>query len=410
MHQDVLRAVEGYRELAIELQRSLTAIPAICPSSGGEGELDKALWLETELRKLHFDSVRRYDAPHPEAKGGIRPNLVARVRGQDSSRTVWIMSHLDVVPPGEPTLWHSDPYVLRVTDGRLYGRGVEDNHQAIVASILVVRALGECGVRPPVDLALLFCADEETGSGYGAEYLARHHPDLFGPRDVFLVPDSGNSQGTMIEVAEKSLLWLKIRTSGKQCHASTPHLGVNAFRAASDLVVRLGALREAFPARDELYDPPTSTFEPTKKDPNVPNINTIPGDDVFYLDCRVLPEVPLSAVEEEVRHLANEVEKTHGVCVTLEDVQRSQAAPPTSEDADVVRWISGSVRELLGVEPVAMGIGGGTVAAIFRRLGLAAVVYSRLDETAHQPNEYCILNNLLGDAKVLASTVLRARP
>ena len=46
------------------------------------------------------------------------------------------------------------------------------------------------------------------------------------------------------------------------------------------------------------------------------------------------------------------------------------------------------------------------MAAFFRRLNLAAVVYSRINETAHQPNEYCILDNLLGDAKIFAISAL----
>jgi succinyl-diaminopimelate desuccinylase len=42
------------------------------------------------------------------------------------------------------------------------------------------------------------------------------------------------------------------------------------------------------------------------------------------------------------------------------------------------------------------------VAAVFRQLGLPAAVYARIDESAHQPNEYCLLDNLIGDAKVFA--------
>ena len=225
---------------------------------------------------------------------------------------------------------------------------------------------------------------------------------------MFIVPDGGNSDGTMVEVAEKSIWWLKVRTQGRQCHASMPHQGINAFRAASELVTKLGSLYSTFAGQDPLYDPPMSTFEPTKKESNVPNINTIPGDDVFYLDSRVLPDVPLAAVEAEIRRLAQEVERTHNVTISLENVQRGEAAPPTSPDADVVRWISEAIREVLGVEPKPQGIGGGTVAAVFRRIGLPAVVYSKLDDTAHQPGEYCILDNLIADAKVLALVALKA--
>jgi succinyl-diaminopimelate desuccinylase len=378
------------------------AIPAVCPASGGEGELDKAMWLQEQLRHLGLSDLTRCDAPDPTAKGGVRPNLIARLPGRDRTRTLWLMSHLDIVPPGDLSAWRSDPYTLHVEDGRLVGRGVEDNHQAIVASILVARAFLELGSTPSVDLALLFCADEETGSAYGARFLAREHADLFGPRDAFVVPDAGNAEGTLLEVAEKSIWWLKIRTTGKQCHAASPERGVNAFRAASELVARLGSLQHAFPQRDELFDPPISTFEPTKKEANVPNVNTVPGDDVFYLDSRVLPSVPLAEVEREIRRLAAEVERKHGVVISFEDVQREEAAPPTSPDADVVRLIAEAARRVYGVTARAQGIGGGTVAAVFRQLGLPAAVYARIDESAHQPNEYCLLDNLIGDAKVFA--------
>ena len=406
MDQAVLGRIDGLREWAVELQRGLVAIPALDPGSGGDGEYDKAVWLEGVLRTLGFDAVERYDAPDERAKCGVRPNLVARLRGTSSARTVWIMSHLDVVPPGELSAWTSDPWTLRVEGDRLHGRGVEDNHQAVVSGLLVARAFIDAGMRPPVDLALLFCADEETGSHYGAEWLVREHPELFGRGDAFLVPDAGNSEGTLLEVAEKSIWWLKVRTTGKQCHGSTPQLGRNAFRAASDLVMRLGSLYTTFRLADPLFDPPISTFEPTRKDANVPNVNTIPGDDVFYVDMRVLPQVPLAEVEAEIRSLADEVARAHGVAIALEDVQRSEAAPGTDPDDPLVSRVAAAAQRVYGVTPLPMGIGGGTVAAVFRRAGFPAVVYSKLDDSAHQPDEWCNLSDLVGDAKVFALTLL----
>jgi succinyl-diaminopimelate desuccinylase len=286
---------------------------------------------------------------------------------------------------------------------------VEDNQQALVASLLVAKAMMDCGYRPPVDLALLFAADEETGSDLGAIWLAANHPEIFGKDDVFLVPDGGESDGSMVEVAEKSLWWLKITTRGKQCHASMPGQGRNSFKAACDLAIRMQSLYKKFNKKDKLYCPPMSTFEPTKKDANVPNINTIPGDDVFYYDCRVLPQYPLKTVEAEIKRLAKGVEKKYGVKISFDNMQRSEAAPPTSPDAEVVKFVGEAIKEIHGVKARTMGIGGGTVAAVFRRLGLPAVVSAKLDETAHQPNEYCILDNLIDDAKVCALTALKMK-
>jgi succinyl-diaminopimelate desuccinylase len=410
LQDSLLKKIESSRDAVIEWQRELTAIPAISPLSDGQGELDKAVYLESELRKLSFDEIKRYDAPDPKAKGGVRPNIVARYKGtKGGAKTLWLMSHLDIVPPGERSMWRTDPYKIHVDGDRIYGRGVEDNQQAVVASLVLAKSMMECGYRPEVDLALLFVADEENGSGYGADYLMEHHKDIFGTRDMFIVPDGGNSKGTMIEVAEKSIWWMRIHTVGKQCHASKPELGRNAFRAASDLAVRLGDLYKKFPKKDPLYNPPISTFEPTKKEPNVPNINTIPGDDVFYLDSRVLPCYPIKKVMAEIRKIGKAVEKKHKVRISFSDVQCGEAAPPTSPDCELVRCVVDAARRIHGAKAKPEGIGGGTVAAFFRRLGLDAVVYSKLDETAHQPNEYCVIPNLIGDAKVFALVAMSAK-
>ena len=404
MKDEILKKIESYEDYAIELQRGLTAIPALAPESDGEGEYDKAVWIETELKKLKFDSIDWINAPQKEAKKGIRPNIVARYKGTKSNKTLWVMAHLDIVPPGEAKLWNSNPYELKIEGRKLIGRGVEDNQQGMISGILMVKAMMELNYRPEHDIALLLCADEETGSGFGADYIADNRPDIFGKDDMFFVPDSGSEDGSLIEIAEKSILWLKVTTMGKQCHASRPEQGINAFKAASELIVKYKSLYTKFPAKDNLFEPPISTFEPTKKENNVPNVNTLPGEDIFYMDCRVMPVYQLQEVKDEMRRLADEVEKEHNVHISFEPQQEAQAAPATDANAPIVKALMIAIKDIYKVEPKVYGIGGGTVAAFFRRLNLPVVVYARLNETAHQPNEYCFLDNIIGDAKVFTST------
>ncbi|HOJ86484.1 MAG TPA: M20/M25/M40 family metallo-hydrolase, partial [Elusimicrobiales bacterium] len=156
---------------------------------------------------------------------------------------------------------------------------------------------------------------------------------------------------------------------------------------------------------DKLYEPPISTFEPTKKEANVPNVNTIPGEDVFYIDMRVMPVYKLEEVEKELRKMADDVEKKYNVKISFEYLQKSQAAPPTDPKSDIVIALKKSIKEVLGVKPKVYGIGGGTVAAFFRRLNLPTVVYSKLNESAHQPNEWCYISNIISDAKVFLSAI-----
>jgi len=100
--------------------------------------------------------------------------------------------------------------------------------------------------------------------------------------------------------------------------------------------------------------------------------------------------------------MSDQVEEDFGVKISLEEVQREDAAPPTSVDAPVVQVLMEGVRQVYNVKPKAEGIGGGTVAAFLRRHGYPAVVWSKMDELAHQPNEYCYISNMVGDSKVMA--------
>jgi succinyl-diaminopimelate desuccinylase len=406
---ELLKKIDSYKDYSVYLQRELTKRPAISPLSGGEGEYEKALWLESELKKMKFDSIEWINAQDKKAKNSIRPNIVARYKGNKSNKTIWFMSHLDIVPPGEMKLWKTDPYELQVEGDKLIGRGVEDNQQAIVSSILVVKAMMDMNYRPDFDIALLFCADEETGSGFGADFIVEKRPDIFGKNDMFFVPDSGVEDGSAIEIAEKSILWMKVITKGKQCHASRPQLGINAFKAASELVVKLDKLYDIFNYKDNLYDPPISTFEPTKKENNVPNVNTLPGEDVFYIDSRVMPVYKLSEIKDKIREFADEVEEKHKVKISFEILQEAQAATPTDKNSPIVIALQTAIKETLKIEPKVYGIGGGTVAAFFRRLNLPVVVYSKLNESAHQPNEYCLLSNILSDSKVFIATLMNMK-
>jgi len=406
-----LEKIDGFLDSSIDeiidLQRILTAIPAISPESGGEWEKKKADSLRRILDRMGLGPVADFPAPDERVPSAVRPNLVIKRKGRKSDRTIWIMSHLDVVPPGDLKNWNSDPYELRREGDLIYGRGVEDNHQGLVASVFALKAIVNLELQTEHDIGCIFVADEETGSKFGIQYLLKEHPEIFGKNDLVLVPDSGNPEGTLVEVAEKSILWLKITTRGKQCHASRPYNGKNAFVAASELVIKIRELYKAFPVIDSLFDPPYSTFEPTKKEPNVPNINTIPGTDVFYVDCRIMPSIQIEEVVSWIRKKANRICKKHGVDMDFEFIQKEQAAPPTPADSPLVTALKEAIRQVHGKEGQPMGIGGGTVAAYFRRHGLHAVVWSTLSESAHQANEFCKLSNLIKDARVFARVLLK---
>lgn len=403
----IVNHIDSYRNEVLRLQQGLTAIPALGPESGGDGETEKSAVIESFLNELQLDSIEIINAPDSRVSSGLRPNIIAVRKGNHSDRTVWIMSHMDVVPAGDRSSWDTDPFTAVEKDGKIYGRGTEDNQQGLISSFLALKAFNDAGITPEYSVGLAIVADEENGSKFGIKYLLEQRPEIFGPQDLIIIPDAGDAKGVEIEVAEKSILWVKISVEGKMTHGSTPERGINAHKAGAHLIVRLEDLYTVYNRSEKLYDPPISTFEPTKKELNVENINTIPGLDVCYLDCRILPDYDLDEVKNTIRTYSDEIEERFGVRIALEYPQEEPAPPPTPADTPAAEAIKKAVKTVTGRDAFTLGIGGGTVAACFRKEGLPAVCWCTLDDTLHAPNEYSDISNTLTDAKVFAHIFLQ---
>ena len=400
------RTLEASRAEMIALQTLLSSIPAIAPESGGDGESLKCAALEKWLLDAGFarEQLAHFDAPDKRVSSGLRPNLVLTVPGKDDSGAVWVMVHLDVVPPGDLRLWKSDPFSVQYDEAadKLTGRGVEDNQQGLTAGVFAALALLRNGVTPERTVKLLFMADEEFGSEYGIKFLLRNHRQIFGKDDLILIPDGGDAHGETIEVAEKNILWLRLHTTGRQSHGSMPDKGKNAHLAACDLALRLNDLENFFGERDDLFSPSRSTFQPTKKEANVETVNIIPGDDVLYMDCRILPRYSLDEVRGEVARRVREVESKYGVTIEVSEMQ-AQQSPATPVTSPVVTRLAEAIKAAHGIEARPIGIGGGTVGAELRNFGYNAAIWSTIDEVCHQPNEYCYVRNIIADAVTLCA-------
>jgi succinyl-diaminopimelate desuccinylase len=370
-------------------------INSVNPSMGGPGETERAAFIQSYMESEGF-KVTRVEVPDDNYKHKVRPNIYAKLEGKDKSKTLWFLSHMDTVPEGARELWQSDPFEPVIKDG-----------QSLVASLFALRELKLLGERLPFNVGAWCVADEEFGSQYGAKYLLEHN--FFKPSDLIVVPDAGVPDGRNIEIAEKNLLWLKFTVKGKQVHASLPAKGKNAHRIGMKLSLEMDQnLHQNYTKRNDLFDEPASTFEPTKVDANVPNINTIPGIDVFYFDCRVLPEYSLDNVLSDIGRMIESYKSKYNAEITLEIINREDAGPATPATSEVAKLLEKAVKQVTKKEPQFVGIGGQTVGNLFRKQGLATAVWSTVDDMPHEPNEYSRIENLISDTKVFAATSLLA--
>lgn len=388
------------RELSDEdfvktVAKRLITIRSISPESGGIGEKEKADEICRILEELGYTDYKRFDIT--DKTSATRSNIVLTVGNKQ--QTFWVIPHIDTVPVGDPALWTKPPFDTTVEGDRIYGRGTSDNGQAIFLSLLMLKNLDPSKLK--YTLGFAFVADEENGSVYGIQHLLEEN--IFRESDLILVPDAGTEDGLQIEVAEKSIIWIKFKISGKQYHASMPDFAVNATREGMKFIQQLDqGLHTRFNATNAIFSPPVSTFEPTRHDKNVDNINTIPGTEIQYMDCRVLPQYDIDTVLDFIDQQIREFQRESKARISYEFAQKEQAPIPTRMDAPIVLELKKAIKELRGAEPSAVGIGGGTCAAFFRKKGFDAVVWSTtVPEVAHQADEYVVIKHILLDRDVL---------
>ena len=82
------------------------------------------------------------------------PVVIGRV-GRAGGRRLILSGHLDVVPPGDPATWTSDPWAGEIRDGAVYGRGACDMKGGVASILGAIRALGEAGDLERLDGELL---------------------------------------------------------------------------------------------------------------------------------------------------------------------------------------------------------------------------------------------------------------
>jgi acetylornithine deacetylase/succinyl-diaminopimelate desuccinylase-like protein len=219
---------------AVELLRRLIGIDTANPP-GNEAPAQELL-AETL-------SAAGFDCELLAAEPG-RPNLVARLRGQDPGPTLCLLGHADTVP-ADPSEWSFDPWAGDVVDGEIRGRGAQDMKGQVAAEVAAAAGLGREGWRPRAgELLVVTTADEEMGGTGGAQWLCREHPDKV--RSDYVLNEGGGVAFELhgrrfysIAVGEKGVFRFRLRARGVAGHASTPGLGDNALLKLAPLLERL---------------------------------------------------------------------------------------------------------------------------------------------------------------------------
>lgn len=384
----------------------MSAIPAINPKMGGTGEYARMQWIMGWFDKRNIP-YEVYEVPDENVKEGVRLNVIVTIPGKTiQDRSLWFISHVDTVGPGDLEAWNTDPFTPTLKDGKIYGLGCEDNSQSVITTMYACELLVSEQIQLDRNVRFYYASDEETGSDFGMKALL--DKGLIQPEDEAIVPDGGSPDGSFVEIAEKSQVWLKFTVNGKTSHAAMPHLGINACYIGMKFGVDLEeSLKEKYSREDPLFNPPMSTFELTQKFANVESPNVMPGKDVFCMDMRILPDYPVDEVMSFIHTIMEKYENQYpGISIEVEFLTRTDAPAPTSPESKVVQSLMEAINET-GTKAYYGGIGGGTCGAILRAKNIPAVVWSTLDDMCHTPNEYVVIDNMIRDTGIYMSVMSR---
>ena len=252
------------------------------------------------------DAARAWDLDvRRDGKG-----VTIEVGSKQDGPTLALVSHLDVVPPGEG--WTRDPFTPTFEDGRLYGRGSGDAKASVAAMLAAAHDVAARGGPPRGRLLVLL--------GYGEETRNTSMPELAasaGPIDAAIVGEPTNLD---IAVAQRGLMMVDLVARGDQRHAGYADDGngggkfVNATqRLARDLIALEGVARDR--VHPVLGHP---TITPTMLEAGVSR-NVTPPVARAVLDVRSTPAWSHAEIADALRHaLASEVVVTSDRLVPCE--------------------------------------------------------------------------------------------
>jgi succinyl-diaminopimelate desuccinylase len=411
----VLATVDTLTDEAVAFTSDLIRMPTVNPP--GELYEECARFIGDMLARCRFDveyhaaeGLAEHTRTHP------RINVVGTRRGRSHRPLVHLNGHFDVVPAGEG--WTVDPFGGEVKDGRIWGRGSCDMKAGIAAAVFAAEAIRRAGVELHGSVEISGTVDEESGGFAGVAWLAENRWLSRERTKAVIIPEPFGVD--RVCVGHRGVYWFEVIAEGRIAHGSMPYLGVNAIEGMShflDLV------------RDELG--PALAGRITAM-PVVPegsrhatiNINGIDGG-------QPVDDIPSPCVADRCRAvfdrrflLEEGLEKTRAEISAL--VQKAQARMPAvkfsiadrlifeptraPEDAPLIGALTDAIEQVTG-RKAALVASPGTYDQkhVARIAGVPHCVAYGPGELAmaHQPDEYCSVDDIVSCTKVLALAVLR---
>jgi acetylornithine deacetylase/succinyl-diaminopimelate desuccinylase-like protein len=347
---------KDWKDVESEALKTLTAYVRL-NTSNPPGDVTKAADFLIDLLRREGIDVKRYES------GPGRSIVLARLKGSGSGgKALLLEHHMDVVP-ADASRWSRDPFSAEIADGKLWGRGSMDMKGIGVAQLYAFIELHRRHVPLTRDVLLMAVPDEEVGGELGATWMRKNHyadidPEYvldeggFGSRDMF-APDK---LVFGISVAEKKIMWLRLRAEGMAGHGSQPipqnpndhlmralnrvigeRIPAGPFPVIDTMKQRIGSLVDnKFNNAIQQSTISITSLRSGVGDP--PKANVIPSVAEATLDCRVLPGTTAAQWLEEIKG------RVADPTIKVEVIYEGDDPVVTSQDTPFYRALESAVK------------------------------------------------------------------
>jgi len=397
----------------VSAARRLVSIPTWggreTPAQQLVAEMMADIGLAVDRWEIDLDDV----GSHPDAAWEIERTsalgVVGSLEGDGSGPTLILNGHVDVVPPGNESLWSEPPLSGRVRDGRLFGRGSLDMKGPLTAGLFALKAIIDADVPLAGTVRLQSVVGEEDGGiGTLATILRGYRGDgavVMEPTCLAVVP------------LQAGCLNFRVEVPGQAAHGAVRDEGQSAIEKLFDVYGAIQALERArnLPER---RDPLLARYAI----PFPISIGTIRGGDWassvpdhVTVEGRmgVRPDESPARARAELEACVSDAAdgdpflRDHRPRVTWWGGRFLPASTPP--DHPVVQAVRSGAWAASGTEPLLEGVPFGADAGLLEHVGgTPAVLFGAGDiRDAHRPDESVAIRDLETMGRSLALAALR---
>jgi acetylornithine deacetylase/succinyl-diaminopimelate desuccinylase-like protein len=304
-------------------------------------------------------------------------NVIGRRPGQNRTKTVAFVAHIDTVFPAETEI------KVRREGERYYAPGIGDNTRGIVAMLCLIEVMEKHGIRTRDDILFVGSVGEE---GLGDLRGVRHLFSEDGVEiDSFIAMDGGNSERLVVDAVGSNRY--RVEFHGPGGHSYGAFGRAHPHQALADALSRFTSNATALTTSGE-----KATFSVGRIGGGT-SINSIPFSSWMEVDMRSVDPHKVAALDTTLREaiqfaLDKENERrTEGAALTVRiEPVGARPAGLSNRESVLVQNATAALRQL-GVEPKL--VASSTDSNIPISLGIPAVTISRggVSRDAHAPAE-----------------------